>query len=128
MRTLRDQLLARRKAMKCQAVPMPELGEGSDGQPVVVHVRALSAAERDDYEAAQLDAREKGGERAALRNFRARLVALCACDGQGNRLFADGDEGPLGELPADEVGRLFEAAARLNGLTVEAQGAIAKNS
>jgi hypothetical protein len=65
-------------------------------------VRMLSAAERDRYEE-----RIAEGDHA---NWRARLVAMAACDAEGKRLFEDADAERLGELPSNLIERLWRAA------------------
>lgn len=83
-------------------VPTPEW-PALDGK---LFVRALSAAERDAYEASLSDGR--------LENWRAKLVVFAACDAEGRRIFEDGDVERVGRCPATLVARLFEAANRLS--------------
>lgn len=84
----------------------------ADGE---VFVRALTAAEKDRYD------ESLSGEDATMENLRARLVVLAACDRDGNRIFADGDAGPLGKQPASVVTRLWRAAHDMAGEGVEAE-------
>lgn len=81
-----------------------------------VRVRGLTAAERDAYEASILDQRGRG-TRVNMRNARAKLVVLSVVDGEGRRVFADGDAEPLGEKSAAAIDRIFAVAARLSGIT-----------
>lgn len=118
--SLKDRAFARRKRVKLEPVPMPEWGEGS-----VVHVREMSGAERDAYEAQQVE-RNKSGK--GLENFRARLVVATACDESGAPLFGADEVDAVGELPAPDVRRLFDAAARLNALTSDDEKDLEKNS
>jgi hypothetical protein len=118
--SIKERAMARRNQVKTEAVPMPEWGEGT-----VVHVRELTALERDAYEAQQSEAHKAG---QGLKNFRARLVIATARDEAGKPIFGDEDLGDVGDLPAGEVRRLFDAAAKLNALTAAEEKAIEKNS
>ncbi len=104
-------------------VDMPEWG-GS------VRVRGMSGTERDAFEAASLlPARGKHGTREVnLRNIRARLVACCAIDEQGDRLFGDDDLTWLGEKSGAALDRLADVAKRLSGLTSKDVDDLVKNS
>lgn len=81
-----------------------------------VLVRGLTAAERDAFEQSIVETRGKN-TRMNLRNIRAKLVALCVVDEQGNRLFSDEDAELLGKKSAAALNRIFEVAQRLSGLT-----------
>lgn len=88
-------------------VPVPEWGTSQ-----AVRVRTLNGLERDAFDAAMYDGRVKG----ALPNVRASLVAACAIDAQGVRLFSDGDAEALAQKSALVLDRLYDAAAALNGI------------
>jgi len=92
-----------------EVVPCPEWG----GE---VRLRSLTGAERDAYEQSLVQTRGKSRE-MNLRNARAKLVALCAVDENGNRLFTDADVNALGKKNAKPLDRLFDAARRLAGLS-----------
>ncbi len=79
-----------------------------------VYVRVMSGRERDQFEIATMPT--TGG---TLENLRARLVALCACDAEGVRLFTDADAGALGDLEGAALDRVFAVARRVNKLTAE---------
>lgn len=92
----------------------------------VVRVRALTGAERDAYEASIV--RRKGNKTELNpENMRAKLVALCVVDEQGNRLFTDKDIELLGRKSAAALDRVFEVAQRLSGLRPEDMEEIEKN-
>lgn len=89
-------------------------------------VRTISGAERDDFEMSIYDAnerrkRQKGtgssDRRVRQGNLRAMLVARCACNAEGTRIFKDSEVARLGEKSALVLDRLYDVAARLNGLT-----------
>lgn len=92
-----------------EVVPCPEWG----GE---VRLRSLTGAERDAYEQSLVQTRGKSRE-MNLRNARAKLVALCAVDESGNRLFTDADVNALGKKNAKPLDRLFDVARRLSGLS-----------
>ena len=87
-----------------------------------VRVRMMTGAERDAFEAATVVRHGKKVE-TNLANIRARLVALCVVDEKGERLFSEADAEALGKKSGSALGRVFEAAQRLNGLTEEAAAA-----
>ena len=98
-------------------VDVPEWG----GQ---VFVRSMTGAERDQYEQAMIASRGPDGK-INIANVRARLVAFCAVDENGKRLFADADLEALGAKSAAALDRVFAAASALNGIgqqDVEALG------
>jgi len=92
-----------------EVVPCPEWG----GE---VRLRSLTGAERDAYEQSLVQTRGKSRE-MNLRNARAKLVALCAVDENGKRLFTDADVNALGKKNAKPLDRLFDVARRLSGLS-----------
>lgn len=85
-----------------EAVPVPEWG----GQ---VFVRSVDSSVIDAFEARNATDGEKGYE-----SYRARLVALCACDAAGNKLFTEKNVAMLARKSAAPVKRLALVAARLN--------------
>lgn len=103
-----SEILAPRELPR-EAVDVPELGG-------TVFIRALRADERD-----RLDAHVFRDGNRDLTNFRARMVAYAICDAQGNSLCSDPEkEAPqLGSLSSSTIGRMYDAAKRLNGLTVD---------
>jgi hypothetical protein len=81
-----------------------------------VRLKGLTGAERDAFEAASV---KQVGNTAQLnkRNFRARLVALCAINENGEPLFEPSDVIHLGQKSAKALDRLFDSALRLNGMS-----------
>lgn len=95
---------------KTKLVPVPEWGGD-------VLVRTLSGRERDEFEASTVKT-NKGKQEQNFDNFRARFVALCVVDEQGNRLFATRQEvAMLGNKSVAALQRVFNAAQELNGMT-----------
>lgn len=87
-----------------------------------VRVSTMSASERDKWEAETY-----GGDKPNTLDFRARFVALCLVDEQGNRLFTGKDVAELGKKSAAALHRVFKAAQDLNALTDEAVEELEKN-
>ena len=85
-----------------------------------VRVRALTGAERDQYEESLIRWRATKGQKVtatvALGNARAKLVSLAVVDETGERLFSDRDVAALGEKSAAALERVFDVAAKLSGL------------
>jgi len=84
-----------------------------------VRVRALTGAERDDYEASMHQQRGKNNYVRNLANVRAKLVVRCVVDEDGKRIFTDQDANALGKKSAAALDRIFEVAARLSRLSEE---------
>jgi len=97
-----------------EEVQVPEWG-GS------VFIRTLSSAVKDRFDRLVAD-------RSEAQAFRAILVAFAACDAHGQPAFPDSVAAAkvLEEKSALVVGRLFDVAARLNGLSAIEEAA--KNS
>lgn len=79
----------------------------------VVRVRALTGTERDKFEASLAG----NGKKMSLENVRAKLVASCIVDAEGQQLFAQSDVTKLGHKSAIALNRVFDVAQRLSGLT-----------
>ncbi len=107
-------LLTRDDILKAQDLPVEEIEVREWGG--LVRVRGLTGAERDAFEQSIVERQGKKA-RMNLRNVRAKLVALCVVDEQGNRLFTDDDVEALGRKSAAALDRIFEVAQRLSGLT-----------
>lgn len=99
--------------MATEDVVVPEWGDQT------VRLRTLTGGERDKFEADSMRTNKKGAPEMNLVNMRARLVALCAVDDAGTRMFADSEVTKLGAKRASAINRLFDAARKLNGMTEE---------
>jgi len=80
-----------------------------------VYVRVLSVGERDDWELAWLDIRNKGVEK--FHNFRAFYLARTLCDEHGVRIYQDNELDEVAKLDGAVMGELFDVAQRHNKLT-----------
>ena len=92
-----------------QDIDVPEWGG-------IVRIAAMSAAERDSFEAGMLNSKGKSDPKRLL-NFRARFIASCIVDDKGKRLFAASDVLALGKKSAAPVNVVFDACRELNGMT-----------
>ena len=81
-----------------------------------VKISTMTAADRDAFEASMIP--EKGKDKTKqLENFRARFVARCVVDDEGNTIFSHKDMVELGRKSASVLSTLFEACRELNGMT-----------
>jgi len=79
----------------------------------------------DDADAFSTFSRNNAGD---LSGVRARLVGLCLVNESGKRLFSDDAiERKLGKKSGKVLGRLFQEAAELNGMTPEAREEMKEN-
>ena len=83
------------------------------GKDAAFYLKPLTSADRDNFEASIVGAE---GKQRNLANLRARLVALCWCDKDGNPI---GSAKDIGTLRADLVGALFDEVRHLNGMDPE---------
>ena len=80
-----------------------------------VYVRVMSVGERDDWELAWIDIRNKGV--AKFHNFRAFYLARTLCDESGVRIWKDDELEEIASLDGAVMGELFDIAQRHNKLT-----------
>lgn len=110
VRLTRDQILEA-KDIETEEVECPEWG-GS------VLVRGLTGQERDQWEASMQERRGKLFV-PNLENIRAKLVVWSVVDEDGQRLFNLGDVDELGKKSAAPIDRIYDAAAKLSGISDE---------
>lgn len=92
-----------------------------------VRVATMTGTERDEFEAAVYA--NSDGKSALERHIRVLLVAYCAVDTEGQRLFADRAEvEALGRKSFKPIRRIAEVAMRLNALTESSVEELEKNS
>lgn len=120
----------REKILAANDRPFEEVAtpEWADVGVESVRIITMSSIDRDEFEAAALITRtaEKGTNK--LKNLRAELVARCAVDADGKRIFKAEDVEQLGNKSAKVLDRLFSAAIDLNGVTEADMKALEKNS
>lgn len=92
-------------------VPVPEWG----GE---LRIRMLTGAERDEYETSMVRMGKDGKQETNLQNVRARLVAKCAVNEDGTKMFQTKAEvGQLGLKSAAALDRVYTACMKLNGMS-----------
>jgi hypothetical protein len=99
------------------SMPFPIASVVIDGS--TFYVRMMSCAEVDALYAA--------AEGTKGHVLMARTVATTLCDSAGKRTVADGDWEQLLTVPHERLMAIFDAAAKLNGMTKEAAENAAKN-
>lgn len=120
MRLSKDDIL-KAEDLATKEVEVPEWG-GS------VLVRGMSGRERDAFEVdTSTEQRGRGVPKRNLVNIRAKVVARCVVDDDGQRLFSDADVAALGEKSGAAIDRVFEVAARLSGMSEEDEQEMAAN-
>lgn len=82
----------------------------------VLRLASISGRQRDEYEQSMVD--QRGSDRKLnMRDARAKLIVLCAVDGEGRRLFTTRDLQVLTAKNAKPIDRVFTVAQQLCGLT-----------
>jgi hypothetical protein len=82
-----------------------------------VRIGSMTGAQRDAWEQSLVS--QGKGQGVDISNIRARLVAVCAVDEKGARIFTDADAEKLGKKSAAALERCAKAAQRLNKLSSE---------
>lgn len=114
----KEKILAATNGKKIVSVDVPDIGE--------LHLRSMTAAEFDKLMASVKT--QYGGDLAKRANWRAWLVSQVLCEPNGDRVFEDGEESILGQLPSGTIQFLFDRFAAMNGLSKEAEEEIVGNS
>lgn len=92
-----------------------------------VTVREMRGFERDAWERTFVDAKGKSSA-ANMQNMRATLLVRCLVNEEGERLFTDKQADALGRKGSRALSRLFDVAARLNGITKTDQEELAEGN
>ncbi len=106
---LSKQVIFATSDLPTEDVDVPEWGG-------TVRLRTLTGLERDAFEASCI---KGSGKKSTMNyaNIRAKLVSLCAVDGDGKPLFDETDSLSLGKKSAPALDRLFSVCQRMNGLS-----------
>lgn len=91
-----------------------------------VIVSTMTGTARDNYESSIIKM-VAGKAETDLYNIRAKLLASCLVDAEGNRLFDDDDIERLGMKSSAALERIFIVAQKLNAVTDEDIEEMAKN-
>jgi len=92
-----------------------------------IRVRTMPGYERDTFEQAIADRTPSKKSPVRVAGMKARLVALTACNETGELLFSLAEADALNAKSSKALDRLFQVAARLNGMTEEDVEDLAKN-
>lgn len=105
--------------IETEDVPVPEWAPKGTPDPsvCVVRLRMLTGTERDRFERMMQEAQTNNSKKKNAENFRARMVALCAVDDEGKRLFNTNDIAVLGTKSSKALSRVFDACQKMNGFT-----------
>lgn len=101
-------------------VPAPEWGGD-------VRLRELTGLERAEYDALGV-VRQGDDVHVDMRRWQVRLVAMSLVTPEGHRMFDASEVELLGAKSGVALGRIAAAAARLNGMGVQAAEGVEKNS
>jgi len=112
MQFLTKESLTNLPPVKIERVEIPELDS-------FCFVREMSSAQKDAFEDSTMFIDGKGQVQKRMENYRAKFLVQTICDEQGNLVFTMGDLPALGQLPASVAVKMFSAAQRINGMTVE---------
>jgi hypothetical protein len=118
-------LLTRAQILEADDIPVEDVEVPEWGG--VVRVRGLSGAERDAYEGEVMQQRGRSIQ-FNTENARAKLVARCVIDENGQRLFRSADVKALGRKSGAALNRVFTVCRRLSGLGDEDIQELVKNS
>lgn len=116
MKLLSKQEIVDAQDLKHEIVNVAEWG-GS------VRVQVMNGTNRDLYEVGMLT-RTEGKSETNLHDMRARLCAMTIADENGTLLFTEAEISELGKKSSVALDRVYEVAARLNGLGKEAAAAV----
>ncbi len=103
-----------------EPVEVPEWGG-------TVFVRTMTGTERDEFETSMFVGLGKK-RKENFANLRARMVALCAVNDKGERLFTYQDAEALGRKNAAALDKVFDAAQKLNGFREQDIEKLVENS
>lgn len=115
----RDQILAASDLPISEPIHVPEWGG-------YVHVRSMTAGEKDDFELWAFEAAQKKVP-DRNRQMRARMVIACVVDADGKHLFGPDDARLLAAKSNNAVSRVTDAISKHNLLDPKERRALAKN-
>lgn len=110
MSLTKEQILAAQD-IRIEKLHVPEWGGD-------VHVKALTAAERDAYEMSILEVGSNGRvKKVRLERVRLNLVSASLVDADGKQLFSTREVEALGKKSAAAINRIVEKAQQLSGVS-----------
>lgn len=115
----KEQILAA-DDMETVTVDVPEWG----GEVII---SMMSGSGRDEYEQSLFKFQPDGTAKPDYTNSRAKLLAVCLVDENGNRLFSAKEIEILGKKNSKVLDRLYAVADQLNAVSVDGVKGKAKN-
>jgi hypothetical protein len=115
--SLKDQIQSAQD-LKSEPVEVPEWG-------CQVYIKTMNGIERDKWEALAYSA---PGTRKVIDEYWESLLLHTIVDENGERVFSDSDLGILRGKSSKVIGRLFDKAAKQNGIRKEDLDTSIKNS
>ena len=121
--------LTREAILKADDLPTETVAVPEWGGEVLV--RGLNGTQRDEFEASTIALRGPMGKQQAVpdtANIRAKLVARCIVDDDGEPMFTQHDVHELGKKTSAALDRIFEVASRLSGISKDDLEELGKDS
>jgi hypothetical protein len=121
--------LTREAILKADDLPTEVVTVSEWGGEVLV--RGLNGTQRDEFEASTITMRGPMGKQQAVpdtANIRAKLVARCIIDEDGEPMFTQSDVHALGQKSSAALDRIFEVASRLSGISKDDLEELGKDS
>lgn len=116
---LKRESILKKRSLPTEKVPCPEWAdEGTPADDAYVIVRTLTGTERDKWEAT-LTTGKGSKAKVTLEKIRAKLAVAVCVDDDGHPIFSEADVTELSERSCLPLGRVFDAASKLNGLSKE---------
>ena len=106
--------------IKVENVKVPEWNDG------VVRLRSMPGTDRDKWETVVQSKVQDG--KVNIDGMKVLLIVSCAIDDKGDPLFTENDLVELNKKNAKAINRLWEVAARMNGIGNEELEELRKNS
>lgn len=120
-----NEILSKERFLSATTLPQERVHVAALGGDAIV--RGMTGAERDAFEASLVIGKGKGRD-VSTTNIRAKLVARCLVNEQGERLFTDADADALGLIRVDVLSPLFAIAQKLSGVSDEDIDELGKRS
>lgn len=99
-------------------VPLGDI-KGYEGK--AMRIKALTAAERDQYDQSVQVQQGDGKVTVNVLNARAKVAALGCVNSEGERIFTNAQAIDLGKKSSMALGRIFEAITKLSGMVEDSE-------
>lgn len=92
-----------------------------------IYIRVVSSEAMDAFQSAMYGDSDVD-KKIRMKNFRARLAAICICNENGEVLFTEKDVSELGKKSTHAMNIIVKECQRINGITAENKEELLKNS